>query len=214
MLPACGHERDAAVFIHIFHAMHALSLQSTHCRYDFPSRADACHAVLELVFAHPEKTILIGIDKLGKGEFSTATRPCFLCLPPLPPSPAFVSLSKIVLWAVGVLRPLPPCRAFWRLWQHPLASACAFLRSAGPSCVCGPIHFAAFSLLPQRRAASCTVSVTMQRSFWQLWRRQLASAFACLQSAGPCRACWACPQRACSPQTPRLRASMQCCVTR
>ena len=136
MPPAYGHGRDAAASVQNSPAMHALSLQSTHCRYNFPSRADACHAVLELVFAHPEKTILIGIDKLGKGDFSSATRPCFLYLPPLPPSPAFVSLSKFVLWALGVLHLLPPCRAFWRLWQHPLASACAFLQSAGPFCVC------------------------------------------------------------------------------
>lgn len=38
------------------------------CRYEFPSRAEACRAVLDLVLAHPDKTILVGIDKLGKGS--------------------------------------------------------------------------------------------------------------------------------------------------
>ena len=38
------------------------------CRYNFPSRAEACQAVLELVLAHPDKKILIGVDKLGKGS--------------------------------------------------------------------------------------------------------------------------------------------------
>ena len=99
------------MLLHAFiFSMHAFSLQSTHCRYNFPSRAAACQAVLELVSAHPEKAILIGIDKLGKGSFFTAIRSCFLYLPPLPPSPAAVSPSKIVLWAVGIQCLLPPCR--------------------------------------------------------------------------------------------------------
>ena len=38
-----------------------------YCRYDFPPRAQACWAVLDLVCAHGDKAILIGIDKLGKG---------------------------------------------------------------------------------------------------------------------------------------------------
>ena len=37
------------------------------CRYDFPPRAEACRAVLDIVRAHGDKAILIGIDKLGKG---------------------------------------------------------------------------------------------------------------------------------------------------
>ena len=67
--------------------------------------------MLELVFAHPEKAILIGIDKLGKGNPSNAIRPRFLSLPPLPPSPAVVLLSKNVLWTAGSLRLLAPRRA-------------------------------------------------------------------------------------------------------
>ncbi|KAK9824348.1 hypothetical protein WJX72_009600 [[Myrmecia] bisecta] len=55
-------------------ALDRLYLDNTFCnpRHNFPSRLEACGLVLEIIKAHPEHDILLGVDSLGKEELLCA----------------------------------------------------------------------------------------------------------------------------------------------
>ena len=71
--------------IHVAYECRVITLQSTvwskawsevemSCRYDFPSRLEACQSIISLIQQHPQMDIVLGIDSLGKGDSVTESR--------------------------------------------------------------------------------------------------------------------------------------------